>query len=204
MKIQKIEIHSTIIISYHIMWSGKSSIIALTIALYVIYGGAIIFGIIGTLIDFDILKRCTMGRFILFVNLLGTIVMPISLLYCLTFIKKRKFLKSYISFDIVNIVLFISGLTAICFKPNTCVSDMQIYNIIILNSSTWVSMCVVAIRIVDKIASLCSVSQLPREPLLNLDIEPDLEKNDQQKAVQNDSTQLYFVKNTENTTCTTL
>lgn len=186
------------------MWSGKSSIITLTIALYIIYGSAIIFGIIGTLVDFDLLKTCTMGRFILFVNLLGTIVMPISLLYCLTFIKKQKFLKSHISFDIVNIVLFISGLTAICFKPNTCASDMQIYNVIILNSSTWVSMCVVAIRIVDKIASLCSASILPREPLLNLDIEPDLEKGDQQKAVQNDSTQLYFVKNTQNTTCTTL
>ena len=67
------------------MWSGKSSIITLTIALYIIYGGAIVFGIIGTLVDFDLLKTCTMGRFILFVNLLGTIVMPISLLYCLTY-----------------------------------------------------------------------------------------------------------------------
>tara|TARA_B100001758_G_C18344698_1_gene576359 strand:+ start:424 stop:981 length:558 start_codon:yes stop_codon:yes gene_type:complete len=185
------------------MWSGKSSIIALTITLYVVYAGAIIFGIIGTLVDFDILKTCAMGRLILFVNLLGTFVTPIALLYILTFIKKRKFVKSHISFDIINIVLFLSGLIAVCFKPNTCVSSMQIYNVIILNTSTWVSMCVIAIRIVDEITNLCSVSHLPREPLLRLDPESDLEKG-KQTDDQYNTTQEYVVENRRTTTATVL
>ena len=176
----------------------KTSIVLSTILLYFAYISCIIFAIIEVNQDFDHLKTCAMGRFIIGINLAGSCIIPFTILYLLKFIVKRKFIRSYLQFDIANGVIFICGLVAVCFYDTTCASDMRYANKIILSNITWSSMIFIIVRIADILTGLFSVTRVSHAPLLDIRVENTNPITDE----NNNTTQEYTVGHNSNTTTT--
>ena len=176
----------------------KTTVVLSTILLYFAYIGSVIFATIEVIQDFDHLKTCAMGRFIIGINVVGSCIIPFTILYLLKFIVKRKFIRSYLQFDIANGVLFICGLVAVCFYDTTCASDMSYANNVILSNITWSSMIFIIVRIADTLTGLFSVTRVSHAPLLDIRVENTKPNTDEHY----DTTQEYTVGYNSNTATT--
>lgn len=166
-----------------------------TILLYFAYISCVIFAIFEINYDFDHLKTCAMGRLIIGINVGGSCIIPFTILYLLKFIVKRKFIRSYLQFDIANGVLFICGLVAVCFYDTTCASDMSYANNVILSNITWSSMIFIIVRIVDSLTGLFTVTRVSHEPLLDIRVVNPTPNTDEYY----DTRQEYTIKHSSNT-----